>query len=43
LDISESPEKIKSLYAFLDQEAKDGFITEIMNQTRGELIWKVFK
>jgi len=43
LDISESPEKIKSLNAFLDHEEKDGFITEIMSQTKGELIWKVSK
>ncbi|KNZ40958.1 class I SAM-dependent methyltransferase [Acetobacterium bakii] len=40
LNIQNDPLKVKLIHGFLDQEAKDGFITEIVSQKKGELIWK---
>ena len=40
LGVNKIPLKIKLLETFFDQEKKEGFIKEIVNQTKGELIWK---
>lgn len=40
LNVKDDSVKIQLIHDFLNQEAKEGIITEIMNQRKGELIWE---